>query len=93
MPGLAVGGRLEKVGPKLPRVMARKKFQKLLRLMRYAREANLRAIFTCPRCEQPAVLKRGETGLIVTVGVQAAIDERKDAFTIVCGCTIWAVRG
>jgi hypothetical protein len=78
--------------PKLPRTMARKKFLKILRLMRYVREANLRAVFHCPRCEQPAVLKRGETGLIDTVGVQAPIDERIDAFSIVCGCTIWAVR-
>lgn len=78
-------------GVKLPRVMARQKFLKLLRLMRYAKEANLRAVFQCPRCEQVVQLKRGETGLIETVGVHGPIDERKDAFTLVCACTTWTV--
>jgi hypothetical protein len=79
-------------GVKLPRVMARKKFQKLLRLMKYAREANLRAVYECPSCRERVKLKRGETGLIETVGVASPVDERKDAFTLSCTCTIWMVR-
>lgn len=75
---------------KLPRVMARKKFLKLLRLMRYAREASLKAVFACPECRQVVKLKRGE-GVIELAGPASGVNEKRDTFSLSCDCTVWTV--
>jgi hypothetical protein len=77
-------------GVKIPRVMARQKFRKLLNLMRYARESHLAVRFICPACNQLAQLKRGETGLI-ELARPGPVNEKTDAFTLSCACTIWRV--
>lgn len=76
-------------GARALRVMARKKFQKLLRLMRYGREAHLMVRFFCPRCKEPVALKRGE-GLIEVVG-NPGVNEKTDDFVLLCSCTRWTV--
>lgn len=75
--------------PRTVRRMARNKFLKLLRLMRYAREAHLQAVFVCPACHQPAKLSRGD-GIIVLAG-PSAINEKADRFSISCACTTWGI--
>jgi hypothetical protein len=80
----------QNMGPRAPRVMARKKFLRLLRLMRYVREAQMVARFFCPRCQGPVALHRG-SGLIDTAGVGGAVNPKKDTFSLKCACTSWTV--
>lgn len=78
-------------GLKTSRIMARKKFSKLLRLMKYAREANLKVVYVCPACKAPVQLKRG-AGDVELVGALGGINEKTDAFSLSCACTRWTVR-
>lgn len=71
------------------RRMAREKFLKLLRLMKYAKEAGLRAVYQCETCGDFVQLKRGTLGLIETS--KAAINEKTDQFSVVCKCTVRTV--
>lgn len=75
---------------KAQRVMARKRFLKMLRLMRYATEAHLRAVFCCRRCGEPTKVVRGE-GLVETAGVGGAVNPNSDPFSLVCACTVWRI--
>jgi hypothetical protein len=76
---------------KLPRIIARKKFSRLLRLMKYAREANMTAIFMCKRCKEPVKLQRG-SGIIDLIAHHDGVNEKTDAFSLSCSCTRWTVR-
>lgn len=71
------------------RRLAREKFRKILRLMRYSHEIDIRVIYQCRHCGAPVALKRG-AGLIETTGAEG-VNEKTDAFSLSCRCTVWAV--
>lgn len=77
-------------GLRTQRRLAREKFRKLLRLMRYSREIDLRVVYLCRHCGAPVALKRGE-GLIETDASQGGINEKTDTFSLACRCTVWTV--
>lgn len=72
------------------RRLAREKFRKLLRLMRYSREIDLRVVYVCRHCGAPVALKLGE-GLIEVDASKTPINEKTDAFSLACRCTVWTV--
>lgn len=77
---------------KRTRVMARSKFLKLLRHMKFARAYGLTTHFGCTACKQPVKLTRGEAGaLIQTDLAHNTVDPRVDKFTMACSCTTWTV--
>lgn len=77
---------------KRTRVMARSKFLKLLRHMKFARTYGLTTHFGCTACKQPVKLTRGEAGaLIQSDRDENTVDPRKDKFSMSCSCTTWTV--
>lgn len=78
---------------KRSRTMARQKFLKILRHMKFAREYGLATHFVCTTCKTPVKLTRGEAAtLIQTDGADNTIDPRTDKFSMACSCSVWTVK-
>lgn len=75
---------------KRERVMARKKFLRLIAHMEFSRAAGLVTRFMCDHCYEPVKIQRGATGLLETDA--KAIDVKRDPFSLTCSCTIWTIR-
>lgn len=72
------------------RVMARAKFLRLVRAMGFASGEGLSLRFMCKTCKAMVSLQRGDSGLLVTEA--AAVNPKRDPFTLTCDCTVRTVR-
>jgi hypothetical protein len=77
---------------KRERPMARKKFLRLLRDMKFSRQAGLITRFLCDSCKEPVKLHHGEQRLLQTAHRENTINPAKDVFSLECSCSVWTVK-
>lgn len=67
-------------------------FVKLKRLMAFAREYELTAMYFCQRCKEPVQLKQFDR-IVTEVGPKdAKVNAAGGRFSLSCGCSVWSIR-
>lgn len=68
-------------------------FVKLKRLMKFAREFGLVAMYFCETCKEPVQLKQADRIVVEVDGPdQTKVNASGGRFTLSCGCSIWSIR-
>lgn len=74
---------------KTPRVMARKKFDRLCRDGGFARRCGFLSLFVCLICKQPARILHDHA--IIAERDESPVHPRTESFRIECVCSVWTV--